>query len=205
MKTFRFLRAAGIGFSLQVFVCAGAQLATQSPFLPPPGSAAAGPAESAPIELRGIQARDQGARFLIYDTARRTTVWVGLNEKGYDFLIKAQDLAKDTVTIEQGGRTFSLKLREAKVAAGPGMAMPGPGAPGMAGPNPVTQNVVLNPTPVDEAKRLDDTVSEIQRRRALREQAQQTVAGGQVAPAAPPAPQTVIPAPAPGAQPAGRK
>lgn len=197
MKTSRFLCAAGFGFSLQVLVSSGATLVMQSPFLPAPGSVAAAPAENAPIELRGIQ----GSRFCIYDTARKTSVWVGLNEKGYDFVIKSQDAAKDTVTIEQGGRTFPLKLRDAKIAAGPAMAMPmpGPGAPAVAGPNPVTQNVVLNPTPADEAKRLEDTVSEIQRRRALREQAQQTVAGGQATPANPPAPQNVTPAPGGGA------
>lgn len=132
---------------------------------------------------------------------RRTSVWLGVNEKGYDFLIKSQDLAKETVMIEQGGRTFSLKLRDAKVATGPAaMPMPGPGAPAIAaGPNPVTQNVVLNPTAADEAKRLDDTVSEIQRRRALRDQASQA-ANGQV----PAAPQNVTPstsATAPAAQP----
>lgn len=185
-----------VGLLLWV-VHARAQLAANSPFLPAPGTAAAAPAENNPIELRGIMALGRAARFCIYDTARRTSVWAGLDEAGYDFTIKAQDLAHDSVTVVQGGRTFTLALRETKVAsAGQAVGpMPQP-MPGPGGQSPITQSVVLNPTPADEQQRLDAVSAEVRRRRALREQASvQSVQGGPqpVAPPAGPAPQVEQP------------
>jgi hypothetical protein len=201
MNVSRPLLAVGL---LLAVTGARAQLATNSPFLPQPGTvAAAGPAENTPIELRGIMAMGRLVRFCIYDTVHHTSSWVTVNERGYDFVVKTQDLAHDTVTVEQGGRTFPLQLREAKVAsagqaAAPVGPLPGPGAPGMNGPNPITQSVVLNPTPADEQQRLEAVSAEVRRRRALREQASQQAAGGaqpMVQPAAP------APVAAPAAQP----
>src|SRR4051812_35259035 len=109
MNVPRPLLAAGL---LLLASQARAQLAANSPFLPPPGSVAAAPAENTPIELRGIMAVGRAVRFCIYDTAKKTSSWVEMGERGYDFLIKSQDLAHDSVTVEQGGRTFPLQLRE---------------------------------------------------------------------------------------------
>jgi hypothetical protein len=54
-------------------------------------------------------------------------------------------------------------------------------------PVAVTQAVVLNPTPADEARRLDAVAAEVQRRRALRDQAAQQNNQGVTAPVAAPA------------------
>ena len=78
-------------------------------------------------------------------------------------------------------------------------------------PSAVTQAVVLNPTPADEQKRLEAVAAEVQRRRALREQATQQ--GGQMQPTPltvpPPIPQPVIPpsrtGPTPLVQPGGSR
>ncbi len=191
MNVPRPLFAAGLFF---LAAHARAQLAANSPFLPAPGTAAAAPAENNPIELRGIMAMGRAVRFCIYDTARKTSAWVGLDEKGYDFTIKAQDLAHDSVTVEQGGRTFTLPLRETKVASAGQAAMPMP-MPGPVGPNAITQSVVLNPTPADEQQRLDAVSAEVRRRRALREQASVQSVQGVPQPVAQPMVQPVAPQP----------
>jgi hypothetical protein len=112
-----------------------------------------------------------GPRFCIFDTARKTSTWVGLNEKGYDFVVKAQDSRSDSdaVTVFTQGRTLHLALRSAKVASA--MAAAAPSSP--AAPTPITQTVVVNPTPADEARRLEAVAAEVQRRRQMREQAVQ--------------------------------
>ena len=62
----------------------------------------------------------QGVAYCIYDTARKTSAWVGLNETGNDFVVKAADPAGDSVTVDFQGRSLQLVLRTAKVAsAGP--------------------------------------------------------------------------------------
>jgi hypothetical protein len=154
------------------------QLASASPFLPAGASESGGGAAAGPIELRGIMSTAEGPRFCIFDTVRKTSTWVGLNEKGYDFLVKAQDSRSDSdsVTVFTQGRTLHLSLRSAKVASAMAAAAPAP----VAAPTAITQTVVVNPTPADEARRLEAVAAEVQRRRQLREQAQQ----GQVAPGA---------------------
>jgi hypothetical protein len=38
-----------------------------------------------------------------------------LNESGHDFLIKAYDAERETITVEQQNRTYKLTLKEAKI------------------------------------------------------------------------------------------
>ena|SRR5271157_633663 len=151
-----------------------ADLAQSSPFLPANSTAAgaqAGPA--GPVELRGIMSTSQGAAYCIYDTAKKTSAWVGLNEGGYDFVVKSADPASDSVTVDFQGRSLRLVLRAAKVAsAGAG----GPGVP-LGAPTAVSAPVVLNPTQADEQKRLEAVAQEVRRRRMERERAAQ--GGGQ--------------------------
>lgn len=147
-----------------------AQLSASSPFLPAAGAVSSAPTEGASLELRGIMAFGAGMRFCIYDTVRKTSAWVGLNESGYEYVVKTQDLSRDTVTVDQGGRQLTLALRDTKVASS-GQAAAPMSMPGIIGPNPITQPVVLNPTPADEQQRLDAVQTEVRRRRALREQA----------------------------------
>ncbi len=176
---------------------AAPQLASSSPFLPA-GSMDNGGAGTVagPIELRGIMSTAEGIRYCIFDTAKKTSTWVGLNEQGYDFVVKAQDnrADSDSVTVFTQGRTLHLALRSAKVASAMAAAAPAPAA----APTPITQTVVVNPTPADEARRLEAVAAEVQRRRLLREQLLQ----GQAPPAAPggaPAPAGMaVPPPADG-------
>lgn len=162
---------------------ARAQLAANSPFLPPPGSAAAAPVENRSIELRGIMPVGPAVKFCIYDTARKTSTWAGLNETGYDFTLKAHDPEHDTVTVEQGGRTFTLSLRDAKVASAGQAVAPMPVASpilvasAINRPNPMAQTAGLNSPPADAL------AADVARRRAIREQS--SAQPGQVAPPAP--------------------
>jgi len=157
-----------------------ADLAPSSPFLPANSAAAgaqAGPA--GPVELRGIMSTSRGVAYCIYDTAKRSSVWVGLNEGGNEFVVKSADAGSDAVTVDFQGRSLRLVLRTAKVASA------GAGGAGLAPavPTAVSSSVVLNPTPADEQKRLDAVAQEVRRRRVERERAVQS--GGAPSPSAP--------------------
>jgi hypothetical protein len=149
--------------------CARADLAQTSPFLPANAvdTAAQGGA-GGPVELRGIMSTSQGTEYCIYDSAKKSSAWVGMNEAGNAFVVKSADPSGDNVTVEYQGRTLKLALRTAKISsAGPGMAG------GVGNPSSVTQSVVLNPTPADEQRRLDAVAAEVRRRRQEREKAAQ--------------------------------
>lgn len=189
---------------------AGAQLAAPSPFLPAQNAAPAGaPTPGAPLEYRGTMETAEGVLYRIVDPAKKTGAWVKLNEREstLDFVVKRHEGSgdNDTIVVEQGGRSFTLPLRSAKVvssgAAG-NLAPPPPALmPAVANvPPAVTNAVVVNPTPADEQRRLEAVAAEVARRRALREQAtQQLTPGGPVVqpvlPVAPPpqAPQRTPP------------
>jgi hypothetical protein len=165
--------------------CAGtlrADLAPSSPFLPlNAAGAGAQSGPSGPVELRGIMSSSGGMAFCIYDTAKKASAWVGLNEAGNDFVVKSADPGSESVTVDYQGRSLRLVLRTAKVAsAGPGGgAGAQPAVPGASPP------VVLNPTPADEQKRLDAVAQEVRRRRMERERAVQGAQGGAQAPNGP--------------------
>jgi hypothetical protein len=165
---------------------ARADLAQTSPFLPANAANTAGQGGvGGPVELRGVMSTSQGSEFCIYDTAKKSSAWVGLNETGYGFVVKSADPSGDNVTVEYQGRIMKLALRTAKVASsGPGMGVP------MANPSSVTQSVVLNPSPADEQRRLDAVAAEVRRRRQERERA------AQAAQASPNGPGAALPLPA---------
>lgn len=156
-----------------------ADLVATSPFLPA-NVAAAGAANgpAGPIELRGISSTSDGAAFCIYDTAKKKDIWVGLNETGYDFVVKSSDPSSDSVSVQYQGRTMKLTLRTAKVASA-GTASPAAVAPNMVGPVP------LNPTPADEQRRLDAVAQEVRRRKMEREKAVLDAQNGANQPPAP--------------------
>ncbi len=179
---------------------ADSNLLENSPFLPP-NSAAGGAQEAAPLELRSILKSGGAYQFSLYDTARRQSTWVGLNEAGHDFVVKAFDAAHDTITVDQRGRSFKLTLKESRIAllntvpvAGSG-AIPGlPGAPGTGvpggpgGPNPAfpagaTGTGPRGPVPALTPEQLRNLEADINRRRELRRRAM--AARGQSTPAAP--------------------
>lgn len=154
-----------------------------SPFLPPDTPAVvagATGAQGAPIEFRGVLVIGGRQRFNFLDPARKQSAWVGLGEPGMPYRVTAYDEARESVTVEVEGRVLVLTLEKTKIASSPPPAnLPVAGAvPAVAGaPAPGVAPVVLNPTPADEAKRLEAIAAEVRRRRALRQQ------GGAVTPA----------------------
>jgi hypothetical protein len=178
-----------------------AQLAAKSPFTAAPVAGGATPTADTPLEFRGYMETGEGVRYRIYDPAKKSGVWVKLNERNPEFgvLAKQHDSKQDTLTIEFQGKTLTLAGRKAKVVSSGNAAQAVPPAvPVQANvPAAVTQAVVLNPTPADEQRRLDAVAAEVARRRALREQAVQQMAPGGSAPGT--APQAMpLPMPVPG-------
>jgi|GEM_PF-1262209 len=146
--------------------------AESSPFLPP--AVAGAPAMAtpgAPIELRGVMTTPEGLLFSIYDPTKKSAAWLGLNETGHNYVVRQHQLVggNDQVTVDYMGSSLTLSLKAAKIALGQPTNFFPPG--GGSQPNPsLTQSVVLNPTPADQAARLQAVAEEVQRRRALRQQ-----------------------------------
>lgn len=165
-----------------------AGLASNSPFLPP-ASDNAPVAEATPLELRGILSMGGRTSFNIYDPATKSSSWVGLNESGQPYTVKNFDAATERVTVEYQGRSLALVLQRPKIVAAPVTAAPA--GPPSKTPTPMPA-AVLNPTPADEARRLEAVAAEVRRRRALRQQAAQMQAQqqqqGEAPPATPPPP-----------------
>jgi hypothetical protein len=183
-----FRRLLTAGLVLGAAAGAGAQLPSKSPFLPATAAGAAAPAASAPLEFRGYMEFGGALQVRLFDPAKKTAAWVALNERNADLEVTARQLDRDkgTLTVEHRGAMHTLEIRAAKVVSGgaisaglpPPVPMPSNVAPA------VTQSVVVNPTPADEQRRLEAVASEVARRRALREQAQQMVNQAQAGAAA---------------------
>jgi hypothetical protein len=178
---------------------AASNLLENSPFLPPNNSPGAAQ-QAAPLELRSILKAGGVYEFSLYDTAKKQSTWVGLNESGHDFLVKAFDPANDTVTVEQRSRTYKLTLKEAKIAllstppGGPpgsvaGAPQFGTGAP-QSGTGPQFQSPAMvgrnppGPIPALTPEQLRNLEADINRRRELRRQA--TVSPAPLSTAQPP-------------------
>ena len=151
---------------------ADADRAIPSPFLPPGGAPAAAATTHGAIEYHGYMATAGGERFSIYDTAKKSATWVGLNERGSPFVVRSHRLvggSTDQITVDYQGASMVLALKEAKITSVtlPNQAVfglrpelvPAPG-PAPAGSLPVGAS-------------LDEWAAEVQRRRALRQQAAQ--------------------------------
>jgi len=183
---------AGLALAARLPAAEPAHVGTDSPFLPAAADGGPGKAADAPLELRGVLNMGGETRFNIVDASTKKGTWVALNQPG-DFRVVSYEKSgdTDTVTVEQGGRSLRLELLRPKTgkAAPPPAKTPGAAA---AQQGPVTP-VVLNPTPADNARALEDTIAEVRRRRLLRQQQGQQPAGA-------PGPQ---PAPPPGSKPPG--
>lgn len=190
---------SALAFVLAAAGPARAQLVSKSPFESARSGSAAAPTANAPLEFLGYLEVGQGPQFRLHDPATKQSVWVGLNErnKDLDVLVKQHGREDDTLTVEHRGAVHTLPIRKAKVVSGGPVTagVPPPVAVQSNVPAAVTQSVVVNPTPADEARRLDSVAAEIARRRALRNQAEQTVSQPQAAPPAPPAPANMAPQP----------
>lgn len=176
LMSLRCLALVGLG---RLAAVESAAQPSASPFMPPSAAAANVPAVGAPIEFRGFMETSEGMRFRLYDPARKSGVWVKLNERDatLDVVAKQFTPASETLVIEHQGRTLTLAQRVSKVvSSGSAMQNIPPPPPQMTNlPQAVTQAVVVNPTPADEARRLEAVASEVARRRALREQASQQI------------------------------
>jgi len=154
--------------------------------------AAAAAAAAATLEYRGNLDLGDGLQFRLFDPAKKSGVWVRLNQRNEEFDATARryDDEQKTLTVDLAGRSVTLPMRVAKVVSG-GQMMPVPPSggpvPGVNVAPAVTQSVVVNPTPADEQRRLEAVAAEVARRRALREQAaQQMNPGGPPMPGAQP-------------------
>ncbi|MEO5960723.1 MAG: hypothetical protein ABIZ49_06155 [Opitutaceae bacterium] len=200
-----FLRyCVAVGLALGAVVRVEAQLAANSPFLPPQTNAPTTPVANEPLEFSGLMSAPDGGILyrIIYDKVNKKGAFVKLNERKPDLnlLAKQYDAANKTITVEYEGRTLNLPLRESKVLSGgamPVMPQPMPAPVGSNVPPAVTQAVALNPTPAQEQGRLEAVAQEVARRRALRDQASQQANPG----VATPTPPAGAPPSAPAAQP----
>jgi hypothetical protein len=200
------LRPVAVAAGLALLAPAGfAQAPGRTPFTPPQAiQQAAAPATPTQLEFRAFMDAGGGPQFRIVEPAKKTGVWLKVGERAseLDVVVKKFDGEK-RLEVEFQGRPLTLTLREGKVISGgtPAQmmpAMPAPPPPANVAPA-VTQSVVVNPTPADEARRLEAVAAEVARRRALREQASNAVQN----PGAPPpgpsatATQNIAPPPPP--------
>ena len=79
-----------VGLACAVALPAHAQIAAKSPFMPPQASATTGPTAGAPLEYRGYLETSDGTLFRIYDPAKKSSVWVKVNERNPDFGVTAK-------------------------------------------------------------------------------------------------------------------
>ncbi len=184
----------GLAAGLRARAASSTGLLETSPFLPP-NSAAGASQENHPLELRGIFKDGPVYQFSIYDTTKKRSLWVKLDQSGHDFVIKSFDAAHEAVTVEQQNRTYVLTLKKAKIVplsatavAGrpvphgmvPGQALP-PGERERSGPVPIGAGVVNggNRPPIPTAltpEQLRNLEADINRRRELRRQAAEAMA-----------------------------
>jgi hypothetical protein len=141
-------------------------------------------AAAAALEFRGFVEVGGGKQFRLFDPAKKQGAWVRLNERSPEFeaVVRQHNEDEESVSVEHQGRTVTLAMRRAKIVAD--VAAPAAPPPGVAPAGPaisvtpaVTQTVMVNPSPADEQRRLEAVAAEVNRRRALREQAMRQAAG----------------------------
>jgi hypothetical protein len=168
--------AAMLGASLLLASTARAEsnLLQNSPFLPSDISASSAQPTS-PFELRSVLIEDGQYEFSLYDIARKQSTWIFLNKPVDGLLVRSFDAANRAITVEQRGRTYTLALKEAKIAALGSVAGLPPTAAGSAQSSTVDQETPTAPISLKElAQRrnrlskeladLNDTISQASRR-----------------------------------------
>lgn len=94
-------------------------LAKNSPFGATPATAAAKPAPTSTLELRGMYQEGEVAFYSIYDTATKQSRWVASGETPSDPaqpVVKSFDAATATLVVETGGKTAALVMKPASVS-----------------------------------------------------------------------------------------
>jgi len=166
-----------MAFAITLVPLAMAQTATKrSPFLPPESQAAGPVVESSSVEFRGVLVMGGHQQFNFFEPSKRLSTWVRINEPGAAIAVKSYDSHADTVVVEFGGQSLTLALQKVKISAAPAAPAVAPTTANVPVPQPA---VVLNPTPADEAKRLDAIAAEVRRRRLLRQQTTTQPGGSQ--------------------------
>ena len=187
------LALAALSVASSTAVCAQG-ITRESPFGGTSAAPAAAPTENAPLELRGIVATTAGYMYGIFDPSKRLSSWVRMNDSGSDFVVRSHDEKNETITVEYQGRTLTLGLKAAKVES----LGPAPNPMMQANlPRPANAPVAMNPSPADEARRLEGVAAEVRRRRMLRQQAAQQAAQNQQGPVPQPVPPGAGPVPQP--------
>ena len=172
-------RLLAVSAALLLAAPVSAQLAALSPFMATGARVTNVPTGNAPLEFRGVADLRGGAAFRVVDPARKAGAWVHLNEPDPDlgFVVKQHDAEHETVVVEHQGRTYTLSLRQSKIASA-GAPMPQP---------MLAQNMVLPPPPAAVAaqpstavqqQQLKAVAAAVAQRRVLREQAQQQISQG---------------------------
>lgn len=147
-------------------------LVSNSPFVPPGGSASSAPVDdNAAIELRGIVQVGNEIHFGIFDASKNRGEWVRLNQTADSVTVTSYDAASDRVVVRHNGRELTLALKEAKIVSSPppqAVANAPQGGP----PQPSREAQANGASSVtSSAERLERVAEEIRRRRALRAQA----------------------------------
>lgn len=170
----RLLRGLGLLLVMTAVARADADLALPSPFLPAGGAPSTAAATNGPIEYHGYMVTSDGERFSIYNTAKKTATWVGLNERGNPFVVRLHRLvggSTDQITVDYQGGPVVLALKEAKIVSVAVPAVPAFGSPQRILPGGVTAPAVQGtPSNLPAGASLDEWAAEVQRRRLLRQQ-----------------------------------
>ncbi|HOR26351.1 MAG TPA: hypothetical protein PKY36_13735 [Opitutaceae bacterium] len=170
--------AAPLCLALLLGALAAHAQTTDSPFLPAGGTEAAATEATAVLELRGLVVDASGPLFNLVDVSSKKGAWVGLQESGHEFVVTGYDAQEgnESATVSYRGQALRLPLAKGRVgAAAPGVAPAAIAAGKPAQALPPVSPVVLNPTPADEARRLDAVAAELRRRREQRQLERQQV------------------------------
>jgi hypothetical protein len=92
-------------------------LVHQSPFGRADAVAENAGTPSPELELRGIMSTPSGIQYCIYDPGRKSSVWASVEDAGNGFLVRSGNPDQDEVTIQEDGRTVTLRMHEGKVTA----------------------------------------------------------------------------------------
>ncbi len=164
------LLLAGAGSSLRAEPEPGKfnSLIKNSPFGQPVQAAESRATEGSQLEFRGVFRDGNEEFFSIYESASRSSLWVGLRETGHNFTVDSYDSGNATVVVKYNNQPVTLSLKRSQVVVQ--ALAPNVPVPAMAS-NRQPVNVTGTATaPADEAQRMAQVAEEIRRRRALRAQ-----------------------------------
>lgn len=152
----------------------GASLEENSPFIPfdyvgPQAAPIVGPQKGG-VELRGVLAFDDEARFSLYNPTTQKSVWVKLKDKRAPYFVDSYDPVKQTITVTVNGLRQQLHISK------PGDEMASSGGASRPPVNVPVQppRIAREPEPIEEDDDDDDPADlpedeETKRRREMSE------------------------------------